>query len=117
MEITVHTRHLDIPDQLRAAAVEKAQHLERFLEGTERAHVIFSRDHATRDDGHVTCEVLVIARGRSVRVRAKAHLAKDALEAAMSKEAQRLTRMGDRLVHRSRPRHGASIQRPTELSD
>ncbi len=35
MEITVHTRHLDIPDQLREAAVEKAQHLERFLDGTQ----------------------------------------------------------------------------------
>jgi len=32
MEITVQTRHLDIPDQLRSAATEKAQHLERFLE-------------------------------------------------------------------------------------
>ena len=51
MEITVHTRHLDIPDQLRESAVEKAQHLERFMEGTQLAEVIFSRDHAARDDG------------------------------------------------------------------
>jgi ribosomal subunit interface protein len=116
MEITVQTRHLDIPDQLRQAAVEKAQHLERFLEGSKTAEVIFTRDHAARDDGHVTCEVLVVARGRSVRVRASAHAAKDALEAAMSKEAVRLTRMQDRLVHRSRPRHGAASPRATEPS-
>jgi ribosome-associated translation inhibitor RaiA len=108
---------LEIPDQLREAAVAKAKHLERFLEGSQLAQVIFSRDHAARDDGHVTCEVLVVARGRSVRVRAKAHLAKDALEAAMSKEALRLTRMQDRLVNRSRPRHGVPAQRPTELLD
>ncbi|MGA2528617.1 MAG: HPF/RaiA family ribosome-associated protein [Acidimicrobiales bacterium] len=117
MEITVQTRHLEIPDQLREAAVAKAAHLERFLDGSQLAEVIFSRDHAARDDGYVTCEVLVIARGRSVRVRAKAHLAKDALEAAMGKEALRLTRMQDRLVHRSRPRHGVSEKRPTELAD
>jgi ribosomal subunit interface protein len=117
MEITVQTRHLDIPDQLRSAATEKAQHLERFLEGSQLAEVIFIKDHAARDDGYVTCEVRVVARGRSVRVRASAHLAKDALEAAMSKEALRLTRMQDRLVHRSRPRHGTLPPRPTEQLD
>ena len=63
MEITVHTRHLDIPVGLRETAVEKAQHLERFLEGTQRAEIVFSRDHAARDDGHVTCEISVVARG------------------------------------------------------
>ena len=46
MEITVHTRHLDIPTGLRESAVEKAQHLERFLEGTQKAEIVFSRDHA-----------------------------------------------------------------------
>jgi ribosomal subunit interface protein len=117
MEITVQTRHLDIGDQLRDSAVEKARHLERFLEGSQRAEILFSKDHAARDDGYVSCEVLVIARGRSVRARAKGHLAKDALEAAMSKEAQRLTRMQDRLVHRSRPRRTEPSQRPVELSD
>jgi ribosomal subunit interface protein len=117
MEITVHTRHLDIPVGLRETAVEKAQHLERFLEGTQRAEIVFSRDHAARDDGHVTCEISVVARGRVVRVRAGGHLASTALEAAISKETQRLTRMQDRLVQRSRPRHGAADQRPTEIPD
>jgi ribosomal subunit interface protein len=116
MEITVQTRHLDIPDQLRAAAHEKAKHLERFLEGTQHAQVTFSRDHAARDDEYVTCEVVVVARGRLVRVRARGHAAKEALEAAMSKEALRLTRMQDRLVQRSRPRHGAPAKR-TEPTD
>ena len=43
MEIAVHTRHLDIADQLREAAVEKARHLERFLEGSQRAEILFSQ--------------------------------------------------------------------------
>jgi len=50
MEITVLTRHMDIPEGLRESAIEKAQHLERFLEGTQRADIVFSRDHAARDD-------------------------------------------------------------------
>ena len=117
MEITVHPRHLEIPVALREAAVEKAQHLERFLEGTQRAEIVFSRDHAARDDGYVTCEISVVARRRVVRVRSSGHLASTALEAAISKEAQRLTRMQDRLVQRSRPRHGIAGQRPAELAD
>jgi ribosomal subunit interface protein len=117
MEVTVHTRHLDIPNGLREAAVEKARHLERFLEGTQRAEIVFSRDHAARDDGHVTCEISVVARGRVIRVRSSGHVANTALEAAISKETQRLTRMQDRLVQRSRPRHGALGQRSAELAD
>ena len=117
MEITVHTRHLDIPVGLRETAVEKAQHLERFLEGTQRAEIVFSRDHAARDDGHVTCEISVVARGRVVRVRSSGHLAANALEAALDKETQRLTRMQDRLVQRSRPRHKVVTQRATEPAD
>ena len=117
MEITVHTRHLDIADGLREPAVEKAQHLERFLEGTQRADIVFSRDHAARDDGHVTCEISVVAHGRVVRVRSSGHMANLALESALAKETQRLTRMQDRLVQRSRPRHGVAGQRAPELAD
>jgi ribosomal subunit interface protein len=117
MEITVHTRHLDLPAGLRETAVEKAQHLERFLEGTQRADIVFSRDHAARDDGYVTCEISVVAHGRVVRVRSRGHVANVALESALAKESQRLTRMQDRLVERSRPRHGVASQRSTELAD
>jgi ribosomal subunit interface protein len=112
METSVHTRHLDVPEEFREVVADKTKHLERFLEGTQRAEVVFSRDHAARDDGYVTCEVLVVARGRSIRAKAKAHQTKDALEAAIAKEAHRLTRMQDRLVQRSRPRHGAPAQHP-----
>ncbi|HLN06105.1 MAG TPA: HPF/RaiA family ribosome-associated protein [Acidimicrobiales bacterium] len=115
MEIAVRTRHLDIPAELREAATEKANNLQRFLEGTQRAEILFSRDHAARDDGYVSCEVVIVARGRFVRARASGHLASDALEAAINKEALRLTRMKGRLVQRSRPRHGTLGQRPTEL--
>jgi len=117
MVITVQTRHLDVPAGLRDAAVEKTQHLERFLEGSQRAEVVFSRDHAARDDGYVSCEISVVAHGRVVRARAKAHLLTAALEAAISKESLRLARMQDRLVQRSRPRHGKAVSRPTELAD
>ena len=86
MEITVHTRHLDIPAGLREAALEKAQHLGRFLDGSQRAEIVFSHDHAARDDGYVTCEISVVARGRVVRVRSRGHLASTALETAISKE-------------------------------
>ncbi len=114
MDIAVRCRHLDIPAELHQIALEKASHLERFLDGTQRAEVLFSRDHAARDEGYVCCEVVVVARGRFVRARASGRLASVALEAAMNKEAHRLTRMKDQLVQRSRPRHGTAGRRPAE---
>ncbi len=117
MEIAVRSRQLDIPNELREAAAEKANHLQKFLDGTQRAEIVFFRDHAARDDGYVSCEVLVVARGRFVRARASGHMANVALEAAMNKEAHRLTRMKDRLVQRSRPRHGTAGKRSNELAD
>ncbi len=114
MEIAVRSRHLDISAELRDVAAEKASHLVRFLDGTQRAEVVFSRDHAARDDGYVCCEVVVVSRGRLVRARASGHEASVALEAAINKEAHRLTRLKDRLVQRSRPRHGTVGQRSTE---
>jgi len=114
MQIAVRSRRLDIPTELREAAVEKAGNLTRFLEGTQRAEIIFSRDHAVRDDGYVSCEVVVFARGRFVRARAKGQSANIALEAAINKEGLRLKRMKDQLVQRSRPRHGIAGPRPRE---
>jgi ribosomal subunit interface protein len=114
MDIAVNARHVDLPAELRSVAAEKATHLERFLDGTQRAEIFFTRDHAARDDGHVSCEVVVVARGRSVRARASGQRATVALEAAINKEAQRLARMKERLVERSRPRHGAPPRRTRE---
>jgi len=115
MDVAVRSRHLQIPTELREAAVEKAGHLERFLDGTQRAEILFSQDHAARDDGYVCCEVVVVARGRFVRARGSGRLATVALENAINKEALRLSRMKDRLVQRSRPRHGVTGRRPTEV--
>ena len=53
MDIAVRCRHLDIPSELHQIALEKASHLERFLDGTQRAEVLFSRDHAALT--RVTC--------------------------------------------------------------
>jgi len=114
MQIAVHGRHVEIGEDLRSLAAEKLVHLERFLDGTERAEVLFVRDHAARDDGHVSCEVTILARGRSIRSKATGHVPAVALEAAVEKEMHRLTRMKDRLVQRSRPRHGIAGRPDTE---
>ena len=100
------------PGRLRETAVEKAQHLERFLEGTQRADIVFSRDHAARDDGYVTCEISVVAR-RPCRPGPLERSCWRMLHwrRRSPRRSQRLTRMQDRLVQRSRPRHGAASQR------
>lgn len=106
MNVTVHAKHVEVPQEVRATAEEKAEHLGRYLEGTDRAEVLFVADHVGHDAVRVSCEIVVRARGRFVRVRAKAAAPAAALELAVDKAAHRLTRMKERLVQRSRPRHG-----------
>jgi ribosomal subunit interface protein len=108
MEISVHARHLEVPVEIRELAAEKVENLGRFLEGTDQAEVLFFADHAGRDDGHVCCEVMIVARGRFVRARAHGDQPTVALDAAIDKAAHRLRRMKERLVQRSRPRHGSA---------
>ena len=114
MEIAVRSRHLDISAELRDVAAEKASHLVRFLDGTQRGggRLLSGPCGARRR--------LRVLRGRGglsrpARPRARAGTKRSvALEAAINKEAHRLTRLKDRLVQRSRPRHGTVGQRSTE---
>ncbi len=108
MNVTVHGRHLNLPSEVRALAAEKAEHLARYLDGADRAEVLFLEDHAGRDGGQVCCEIIVRAKGRFVRVRARGAAPAAALEVAIDKAGHRLSRMKERLVQRSRPRHGVT---------
>ena len=72
MKVSVRGRHVELDNEVRDLAVEKVQHLDRYLDAIDRAEVYFFEDHTGRDDGHVCCEIIVVARGRFVRARARA---------------------------------------------
>jgi ribosomal subunit interface protein len=105
MEIEVHGRRVEVPDDLRESAIRKTERLSRYLAGMERAEVWFSDGHVGRLGDPVTCEVMLEGHGHVVRAVGVGGRPGVALDAAMNKAGVRLTRLKKKLVDRSRPRH------------
>jgi ribosomal subunit interface protein len=105
MEIDVHGRHVDLPSDVRELAAAKVEHLGKYVRGVERAEVLFSGDRKGHLGVPVTCELTIESRGHVVRAAGTGPKPVPALEVAVDKATHRLTKMKDRLVARSRPRH------------
>ncbi len=112
MDIVVNARRVEVSDDLRASATRKIERLNRFLAGMERAEVSFSDGRPGHLAASVTCEVVLEGHGHVVRASAAGAKPAAALEAAVDKAEHRLTRLKEKLVGRSRPRHRDG-QRPT----
>lgn len=110
MEIAVHGRHVELPSSVRRHAVQKVEHLGKYLHGLDRAEVLFSDGKKGHLSDPVSCEVTVEGHGFVVRAAATAAAPDAALEAALDKTSERLRRLKVRLVDRSRPRHRTSKQ-------
>ena len=111
MDIAVHGRHFAVPADLKHAADEKVANLAKYLEGMERAEVLFYEERNPRIAEPVGCEVTVAGHGHVVRARATGHDAVIALDRVVDKVATRLSRLKDKLVGRSHPHHGHRLER------
>ena len=67
MRVTVSSRHTEVSDSLRAAAVEKIGRLQRFLEGMDSAEVHFSEEKNRRIADREICEVTLAGHGHHIR--------------------------------------------------
>ncbi len=108
MEVNVHSKNVEVTDDLRQSAARKAERLGRYLAGMERTDVSFSDGRVGHLGGPVTCEVVVEGHGRVIRVVAVGSRPVVALNAAIDKAGIRLTRLKKKLVDRSRPRHATT---------
>jgi len=108
MELTIRPGGTAISAEQRARIEEKVRKSERYLAGLERAEVRFLTEHNPRIAAREVCEVTVHGHGRVVRARAAATDPIAALDLAMERLQERLTRLKGRLVGRSHPRHRAS---------
>lgn len=107
MEIAVHGRHVELPNDVREHAVAKVEHLGKYLHGMERAEVLFSDGKKGHLGEPVSCEVMLEGHGHVVRAAGVGPKPDAALEVAVDKAAHRLTKLKDKLVKRSKPRHKA----------
>ena len=109
LDVTIATRHTDIPPGVRRVAEEKLNRLTRYLDGFHRADICFVEEHNPRiHDGRV-CEVALHNRGRVVRARAAGPDMVTAIDRVVEKLEHRLERLKGRLVERSQPRRAAQV--------
>lgn len=109
MDITIRTRHADIPAPVRAAAEEKVTRLTRILNGMERAEIAFSEERNPRIAEKEVCEVTMFGHGHIVRARASAPEPLAAVDRVVDKLAHRMEKLKGKLVGRSHPRRPASL--------
>jgi putative sigma-54 modulation protein len=100
MQVTVSSRHTEVSEALRAAAIEKIGRLERFLEGMDRAEVHFSEERNPRIADREICEVTIEGFGHHVRCKVAAPDGFAAVDLAVEKLEQQLTRLKSRLRKR-----------------
>jgi ribosomal subunit interface protein len=105
MDIAVHGRHMELPEDVREHAASKVENLDKYLHGVERCEVLFSDGKKGHLGDPVSCELRLEAHGRVVRAAGLGAKPDAALEVAIDRAAHRLTKMNKKLVGRSRPRH------------
>ncbi len=97
MRVTVSSRHTEVSDALRAAAVEKIGKLDRFLDGLERAEVHFSEEKNPRISDKEVCEVTMEGHGHHIRCKVAAPDGFAAVDRAVEKLEHQLYRLKTRL--------------------
>jgi putative sigma-54 modulation protein len=120
MDITIGGRKVEVSRSVRDAVEEKVGRLGRFLDGMERAEVLFTEERNPRISEKEVCEVTLYGHGHVVRARAAAGEAVAALDLVVGKLTHRLEKLKGKLVSRSHPRrHGSEdhLTVPGELID
>ncbi len=118
MDITIAGRKVEVSRSVRDAVEEKVGRLGRFLDGMERAEVLFTEERNPRISEKEVCEVTLYGHGHVVRARAAASEAVAALDLVVAKLNHRLEKLKGKLVGRSHPRRPASVDHlsvPREL--
>jgi putative sigma-54 modulation protein len=104
VETTVSSRHADVSPALRQAVTEKIGRLDRFLDGMDHADVHFSEERNPRIAAREVCEVTLEGHGHHVRAKVAASDQFAAVDLAVAKLEQQLSRLKTKLVRRN---HGS----------
>ncbi len=103
MEIVVSGRRMEVSDKLRNLAESKVAKLGRFLD-MEHAEVLFSRERNPRIPNPESCEITLEGHGHHVRTRVSAPDAFAAIDKAVAKAEQQLSKLKARLVTKGKGR-------------
>ena len=118
MDITVSSRNVEVAPALKAITVEKIGKLDRYLEGMERADVLFSEERNPRIEQREVCEVVMHGHGHVVRARVAAADQFAAVDAAVAKLETQLHKLKSRLLAKHHGRgHVAARSGPATDDD
>jgi putative sigma-54 modulation protein len=107
MDIAIRGRNVEVSDVLRTSVEQKVSRLTRFVDGMERAEVLFSEERNPRIADKSACEVTVHGRGHVVRARATAADTFAAVDRVVDKLEHQMIKLKGKLVGRSQPRRQA----------
>ncbi len=109
MDVTVSSRHTEVPNLLRRAAEDKIGRLDRFLDGMQRAEVHFSTEANPRIVDREVCEVTLEGHGHFVRAKVAAPDGYVAVDRAVAKLEHQLHKLKSKLKrrHQGTPRVGS----------
>jgi putative sigma-54 modulation protein len=101
LEITVSSRHTEISDALKAAAIEKIGRLARYVEGMDRAEVHFWEERNPRIADKEICEVTLEGHGHHVRCKVSAPDGFVAVDRAVEKLEHQLHKLKTKMLRRA----------------
>jgi putative sigma-54 modulation protein len=112
LDIAIRSRNVEVSDALRNTVEEKVTRLTRFLDGMERADVMFSEERNPRISEKEVCEVTMHGHGHIVRAKAAASDTFAAVDRVVDKLEHRMEKLKGKLIGRSHPRRHGSVEFP-----
>jgi putative sigma-54 modulation protein len=114
VQVTVSSRHTDVPENLRTMAEEKIGRLDRFLDGMDRAEVHFSQERNPRITEREICEVTLEGHGHYVRCKVHAPDGFVAIDRAVAKLEHQLHKLKSKLKRRNHVATRVPVTAPVE---
>ncbi len=101
MDVSVSSRHIELPEALRQTVVDKVGRLDRYLDGMERAEVHFSEEQNPRIAEKAVCEVTLEGHGHHVRAKVRAADGYTAVDQVVVKLEAQMARLKTKVQRRS----------------
>jgi ribosomal subunit interface protein len=112
VDVIVSSPGVELPPAVKAAATEKVQKLVRYLDGMDRAEVLFRAEKNPRIAEKEICEITLSGGGHTVRARVHALDQFSAVDLAVDKASLQLQKLKTRLVDRHQGRTNGKTSRP-----
>lgn len=103
MHVTVKGKNLAVPQKVREEAIGKLSKVRQIFDHFLHMEIVFSEDRNPRITDRIHCEVILQARGRTLRASAAAPDLTTAIDRTEAKLLRQVRKLKTRSLDRSRP--------------